>query len=91
MMYVFLSLIEVNGVYDLRIRLIDVDEERDPIAQTSGRLEGYFPLSLYEFAMSLSDVEFPSAGEYRLQLFAGNVQLAERKLVVFRREIVNHD
>src|SRR5260221_10668102 len=89
-MHVFLSLTEVNGTYDLRVRLIDVDQERAPIAQTRARLEGYFPLSVYEFVMSLPEVEFPSASEYLLQVFAGDEQLAERKLLVSRREIIKH-
>lgn len=89
-MFVFLSLVEVNGTYDLRIQLVDVDEEFEPIAQVSGTLVGNYPLAIYEFPLHLQDVEFPRTGEYRLQLFAHGTQIAERRLFVLHREVINH-
>lgn len=81
---VFLSLIEVNGVYDFRARIVDVNEANDPIHESGGRLESREPLVALEFTLSLVNVQFPEAGEYRLQILVGEEIIAERKLFVHR-------
>jgi hypothetical protein len=87
----FLSLVEVNGSYDLCVRIVDVNEEDDPIFETRGQLVGYKPLSYYEFTIPLPGVEFPHAGEFFLQLVIGGETVAERRLVVLRREEVDDE
>lgn len=78
----FLSFIEVNGPYNLRIQIVDINEENEPIFQTSGRMEGLDPLKEFQFAMPLVGIEFPEAGEYRLQVIIDDQVLTERKLAV---------
>jgi hypothetical protein len=79
---VFLSLIEVNGVYGLRLRIVDVADDDRPVHDFAGQLDGRDPLAPFEFFIPLVNVQFPSAEEYRLQLIIDGEITAERKLVL---------
>lgn len=79
---VFLGLIEDNGIFDLRLRIVDVNEEDEPIHELAGQLEGRDPLKLFDFPITLANVRFPEAGEYRLQVLVAGEVIAERKLAI---------
>ena len=89
--YLFLSFIEVNGPYNLRVEIVDVNVEHEPIFQMASRMEGFDPLKIFEFALPLIDVQFPWAGEYRLQLYIDNSLIEERKLTIRDKEGETHD
>jgi hypothetical protein len=83
---VYLALAGGRGESTLRICLVDVDEERDPVAE--GQVVVAFPDPLYEvdFAMFLADLVFPEPGDYRVQLYADGRFLLERRLLVMPLE-----
>lgn len=84
--HLFLSMIEVNGSYGLSARIVDVTREDALVFETGGRLEGADPLSVFDFYFPLSGVEFTQPGVYRLQLLADGDVIAERGLLIRRRD-----
>ncbi len=74
-----------RGVARIRVRLVDAEGARSPIAEAEASIEFSDPRDVAEFAVYL-DAEFPEAGEYRLQLFADDEFLVERRLRVQERE-----
>src|SRR5947209_4681808 len=59
-----------RGRVDVAIRLIDSDEQRDPIFEVSQVIEFPSPLVTMEFKVGVTMIVFPESGEYRLQLLA---------------------
>jgi hypothetical protein len=81
-MAVYLALTDGRGKTPLTLRLIDADEEEAPIFQIQATVDFPDPLQMVEVAFSCPRLEFRHAGEYRLQLFAGDEPLMERRLLV---------
>lgn len=78
----FLSLIEVNGVYQVEVRIVDVAEDDSVIYETAGRLEGNDPIAVFQFSFPAFSIEFFKPGEYRLQLMIDGEIIIERRLTV---------
>lgn len=80
-MSVYISLTECRKPSKIKLRMIDVDEEHEPIFQLEGELPTSDPLMVNELQFGLAGIEFPRPGEYRVQLFASGQIVAERRLV----------
>lgn len=80
---VYVALVDGRGEVSFEIRLIDTDEEREPVAESSATISFPSPLAEVEMIFDLLDLEFPESGEYRLQLRADGQFLRERGLMVF--------
>jgi hypothetical protein len=81
----YMALVEGRGEVKLEIRVVDMDEG-NPIAQTEVMVTFPDPLDELDLAIFLSDVVFPEPGEYRLQLYADDQFLRERRLSLILRE-----
>jgi Family of unknown function (DUF6941) len=81
----FLSLTEVNGSYNLEVRVVEVDEEDDLVFRTTGRLESNDPIAVLQFPFPAFTLEFVKEGEYRLQFLVDGEIITERKLTVRER------
>jgi hypothetical protein len=71
-----------EGVIPIKIRLIDADEENDPLFELEAELEFPDRRAIIDMNAHMKDIAFPAPGEYRLQLFARNQFVIERRLVV---------
>lgn len=71
-----------RGRVSLKVRLVDVDEEREPLFEMGGDVEFTDPRMVGEFDAVARNVVFPVAGEYRVQLLANGELLMERRIIV---------
>lgn len=81
-MGVYLALTDGRGKTPLTIRLIDAEEEREPLLIIEALVDFPDPTQVVEVGFSCQRVEFPQPGEYRLELFAAGEPLLERRLFV---------
>lgn len=88
-MGVYLALTDGRGKTPLTVRLIDAEEERDPLLMIEALVDFPDPTQVVEVGFSCQRVEFPQPGEYRLQLFAAGEPLLERRLFVMSAQQVN--
>ncbi|MBY0228686.1 MAG: hypothetical protein K2W96_05335 [Gemmataceae bacterium] len=71
-----------RGGVPIRIRIIDANEEGEPVAEIEEILEFSSPLEEVEAAFEFLGAVFPQPGWYRAQLFAGDTLLSQRRLLV---------
>lgn len=79
---IYVALTDGHGSVPVTIRLVDSDEERDPIFSEDQTIEFKDPRMIVEFGLQFTGVQFSHPGEYRLQLFANNEFVIERRIVV---------
>jgi hypothetical protein len=77
---VYVSLTDGLGAVEIRLRLIDVDDVCEPIFDCRNTVTFADPRMAGEVEFSRTNVAFPVPGEYRLQLFANDEFLMERRL-----------
>jgi hypothetical protein len=77
----YIALTDGRGTIPIRIRMIDVDESRDPVVESEVEVEFSDPRMIAEICLNMQGLVFPEPGEYRCQVFAGNEFLLERKIV----------
>ena len=87
---VYLALTDARGMVGLALRLIDVDELRQPVIEHTLNAEFTDPIAVLEGTVSMP-VVFPEPGEYRLQLLADGELIIERRIVVVDRREVSDD
>lgn len=80
-MCLFAELTDGRGKVPLSLRLTDVDDETE-IFRADRELDIPDPLAVMLLITQINGVVFPAAGEYRLQLHAGNEPLMERRLLL---------
>ena len=78
-----MALDDGRGSTTLKLRLIDVDENRDPVFETETTVDFTDPNQILEIVFIRPQVSFPEPGEYRLQIFGAGEFLRERRLIVF--------
>ena len=85
---VFISLTDGRGVTPIKLRLIDAEEEEEPIVEAEMQVEFPDPRMVVDMQMHFQGISFPKAGEYRFQLSSGSTPLLERRIMVLdgRRE-----
>jgi hypothetical protein len=81
-MAVYLALTDARGTVPFELRLVDVDEEQEPVFRTELSQEFPDPIVVAEIVVILENTIFPAPGEYRLQLFAVGQFLMERRIFV---------
>ncbi len=74
------------GQVDIRVQIVDVDEEREPIWVGEQQVEFSDPRMVAESDMLIGGLTFPEPGEYRIQVFASNQFVIERRLLINRLE-----
>jgi hypothetical protein len=78
----YCCLTECRGETPFTFRVVDVDEQREPVFESSGVASCEDPLGIVELDVVMGNVEFPEYGEYRFQLLSAGYPLMERKLTV---------
>ena len=79
---VYAAITECHPPVTLRIRVIDANEEHDPIFEAQGVVTAADPLAVLELNFAVAGMTIPSPGEYRVQLFAGDHPILERRMMV---------
>ena len=79
---VYLAFSDCEGMTRLKLRIVDADEEREPLIETIVEIPVPDRLAINEMIWQIGAIVFPSAGEYRIQTFAGDEPLLEQRLVV---------
>jgi hypothetical protein len=81
-MAVYAVITNGHGKVPIHVRIVDADESLEPINESTFEVEFADPRMTAEVIGFLTNVTFPKAGEYRLQLFAWEDCLVERKIAV---------
>ena len=81
-MCVYVCMTDGRGKTPVRVRLIDVDEERPPVFDYSLVIDFEEPGLVIEFGAEASDSWFTAPGKYRLQLIAADATILERSIYV---------
>ncbi len=79
---VYLAFSDCEGTVRLKLRIVDADEERDPIVEAVDDVQVSDRLAVCAMIWKLGAMVFPAAGEYRIQTFADDEPLLERRLIV---------
>lgn len=79
-MVAYLAMTDVNGKVPLRFQIVDADESEPPLLQMDAELVVLDPRAVADVVIPIHDVTFPKAGEYRLQVFACQQFLIERRI-----------
>jgi hypothetical protein len=83
---VYGSLIDGRGETLMRLRLIDVDEAREPVLDYETTVNFLDPTEEVEIGFRLVDLVFSEPGDYRLQLYGAGQFLRERRVLVIPLE-----
>ena len=79
-----------HGVTALTVRIVDVDEEREPVVKLDLKLSLENPLAVTQFVFGMPPLVFPEPGDYRLQAICEGTRLLEKRLIL-REGAVNSD
>jgi len=82
-MAVYVAITECRGKLPVMLQIVDVNEERAPVAKIEGEVELHDPLGMVEIDMRMGNVVFPTTGEYRVQFYAEGSPIIERRIVIF--------
>jgi hypothetical protein len=83
---VYAAMTDGRGETALKIRLVDVDEVREPVMEFETTLNFLDPTEDVEVAFLLTELVFPEPGDYRLQLYGAGQLLRERRFLVIPLE-----
>lgn len=81
-MAVYATLTDGRGKMEVRLELIDVDEEREPIFKEEMEMNFHDPRLIIEMVFYAQNIQFNHPGEYRLKLYANHDFLVERRIIV---------
>jgi hypothetical protein len=81
-LFVHTILTDGRGKLPVRLKIVDAEEELDPLFDQELEVELKDPRAVGELTFQIDNLTFPSPGEYRLQLFAGAEFLMERRVIV---------
>lgn len=77
---VFAELTNGRGTVPISFRVVDADEARPPVITANVDVAFPDPLAISQVACGALGATFPEPGEYRVQVLANGVVLAERRL-----------
>jgi hypothetical protein len=83
----FCELTNGHGTSKMKMRLIDALEDEKCIFEKEGAVQFKDVKQTITLAMDLHGIVFPSPGEYRFQLFAGEYLLGERRIICRKIEL----
>lgn len=81
-MCLYMLMTDGHGRTPVKVRITDVDDEREPIVELESEFIFDDPRLVVEMVLALANVVFPTDGEYRIQLYACDEFLMERRIVI---------
>lgn len=79
---VYLAVTDGLGSVPITLKVVDVDETEQPLFEQTVNFDFPDPLVVLETIFQIQNLPFPAPGEYRVQLFAANEPLMERRLIM---------
>ena len=71
-----------HGVTPLTVRIVDVDEKREPVVKLDLEVNLEDPLAVTQVVFGMPRLVFPGAGDYRLQAVSGGTRLLEKRIIL---------
>ncbi len=71
-----------HGLTALTVRIVDVDEEREPVVKLDLDVNLEDPLAVTQFVFGMPRLIFPEPGDYRLQAVSGGTRLLEKRVIL---------
>ncbi len=71
-----------HGVTPLSVKIVDVDEKREPVVKLDLEVNLEDPLAVTQVVFGMPRLVFPSAGDYRLQAVCGGTRLLEKRIIL---------
>jgi hypothetical protein len=71
-----------HGVTPLTVRIVDVDEKRDPVVKLDLEVNLEDPLAVTQVVFGMPRLVFPEPGDYRIQAISGGSRLLEKRLIL---------
>ena len=87
---VYAAITECHGPLALRMQVVDANEEYEPLVHMKGDIPVSDPLAVLELNFAVAGMQIPRPGEYRVQLYAGDHPLIERRLMVIDNATLRH-
>ena len=81
-MAVYVALTDGHGKVPITLRIVDVNENHEPLFEGTQELDFPDPRDVVELSFHVGNVQFPGPGEYRFQLLSGTHPLMERRILV---------
>jgi hypothetical protein len=81
---IYLDLTNGRGQVTIKVQIVDTDELHEPIWAGESLVDFVDPRMVAELDFIVGGLSFPDAGEYRVQVYADNQFLVERRLLVNR-------
>lgn len=83
---VYVCLTDAHGEVLLELRLVDADDEHEPLFHAEDEVDFSDRGTIIEWTVEVEDIAFPAPGDYSLQLFANGQFVQERRLTVHHTE-----
>jgi hypothetical protein len=80
--FVYFAFTDAKSKVPLKIRLVDVNEDRAPLIELLADIDSTDPLAVNEVVAPIPVAVFLEYGEYRLQVFTYDELLIERRIMV---------
>ena len=71
-----------HGVTPLTVRIVDVDEKREPVVKLDLEVNLEDPLAVTQVVFGMPRLVFPELGDYRLQAISGGTTLLEKRIIL---------
>jgi hypothetical protein len=71
-----------HGVTGMTVRIVDVDEKREPVVKLDLEVNLENPLAVTQFVFGMPSLVFPEPGDYRLQALSAGARLLEKRLIL---------
>lgn len=84
--FIHLDLTNGRGEVELTIALYPIDNEEEPIVETSETVFFDDPRNITQICFELGAVEFAAPGEHLVTVHAGHERIAERRIAVVQEE-----
>ena len=81
-LWVYVELTDGRGSTELKYVLVDSDEQREPIFVAQATVDFQDPRAVVYSMLRIGNITFPEPGEYRVQLFAHEQPLMERRILL---------
>ncbi|MEX2171642.1 MAG: hypothetical protein WD851_20150 [Pirellulales bacterium] len=79
---IYVDLTSGRGPVTIKVQIVDTDEVHEPVWVAELEVEFPDPRGVVELDFMAGGLSFPSPGEYRVQVWANNDCLIERRLLV---------
>ena len=80
----YFALTDGHGQIPIRFRLADANDKRGVVYEQTMTISFPNPRDIVEGHIDIGSLEFPEAGEYRLQLLVGQAPLMERRILLLQ-------